>query len=180
MCPRVMDADNGWMEFFEVPSADEALQMPKSKWRIPEPPLDFPRIEPEELDLLLVPCIALDLCRRRCGHGKGFYDRYISRARARAAGAAPCRTVGLGLAEQCLDEVPMDRHDELLDAVIFPDAQAVAEEESEPAALEEDPGSAACCVDDPAGVAAGSTEAPANAAPGEGGDTTAAADADAP
>ena len=35
---------------FEVPSADDALQLPLSKWRIPEPPESFLRVEPNELD----------------------------------------------------------------------------------------------------------------------------------
>ena len=33
-CPIVMDETNGWMEMFEVGGADEALQLPKSKWRL--------------------------------------------------------------------------------------------------------------------------------------------------
>lgn len=32
-------------------------------------------IDPTDLDLLLVPAVALDLARRRCGQGMGFYDR---------------------------------------------------------------------------------------------------------
>merc|ERR1711924_4561 len=39
-CPRVMG--DGWMEMFEVANADDALQLPLSKWKIPEPPLTIP------------------------------------------------------------------------------------------------------------------------------------------
>eukprot|EP00933_Yihiella_yeosuensis_P069922 TRINITY_DN7705_c3_g1_i1.p1 TRINITY_DN7705_c3_g1~~TRINITY_DN7705_c3_g1_i1.p1 ORF type:complete len:211 (+),score=39.45 TRINITY_DN7705_c3_g1_i1:86-718(+) len=127
-CPRVMG--EGWMELFEVKSFDEASNLPLSKWRIPEPPESSPKADPTELDLLLVPAVALDLARRRCGHGCGFYDRYIQRARNRSEkGSLKIRTVGIGLSEQCEDEVPLEDHDELLDAVIFPHSEAFASEE---------------------------------------------------
>merc|ERR1712064_137327 len=102
-CPRVMG--DGWMEFFEVQSADEALQLPLSAWKIPEPPVDSVRADPKELDVIFVPAVAVDLARRRCGHGKGFYDRYLARARQRPADQPPCRAIGISLQEQLLEEV---------------------------------------------------------------------------
>merc|ERR1712048_494122 len=93
-----------------------------------EPPIESPALDPTELDLLLVPAVALDLGRRRCGHGMGFYDRYIARARVRQSDRVAFRTIGLGLSEQREEEVPMEEHDELLDAVLFPDAEAVVPE----------------------------------------------------
>eukprot|EP00434_Breviolum_minutum_P039428 symbB.v1.2.035014.t1/scaffold4629.1/size37219/1 len=131
-CPRVLKAteDEALMDFYQVKDLEEVSTLPLSKWKIPEPPETFPRIDPEKLDLLLVPAVALDLKRRRCGQGMGFYDRYIERARKGAASGHRLRTIGLGLLEQrCPDAVPCDAHDELLDAVIFPDCEAFAEEE---------------------------------------------------
>ncbi|CAK9026737.1 unnamed protein product [Durusdinium trenchii] len=128
-CPRVMKAteSEAWMEFFEVRSLEEASTLPLSKWKIPEPPETFPRIEATDLDLLLVPAVALDLGRRRCGQGMGFYDRYIQRARRdRPPERLPLRTIGIGLLEQRQEEVPCEEHDELLDGVIFPDGSAFA------------------------------------------------------
>jgi len=54
----------------------------------------------------------------------GFYDRYIERMRARPDSANPCYTIGIGLNEQREEEIPSEDHDQLLDAVIFPDAEA--------------------------------------------------------
>eukprot|EP00435_Cladocopium_sp_Y103_P041777 s407_g11.t1 len=129
-CPRVLKAteDEALMEFYEVKNMEEVSSLPLSKWKIPEPPETFPRIEPYDLDLLLVPAVALDLARRRCGQGMGFYDRYIQRARQGTAEKGRLRTIGVALAEQRCEEVPSEAHDELLDAVIFPDCEAFAEE----------------------------------------------------
>mmetsp|Transcript_43992 Transcript_43992/g.116345 ORF Transcript_43992/g.116345 Transcript_43992/m.116345 type:complete len:210 (-) Transcript_43992:16-645(-) len=118
-CPRVMG--DGWMEFFEVQSADEALQLPLSAWKIPEPPVDSVRADPKELDVIFVPAVAVDLARRRCGHGKGFYDRYLVRAREREG---PFHAIGIVLQEQVVEEVVTGEHDELLDGVIAPEVES--------------------------------------------------------
>eukprot|EP00929_Paragymnodinium_shiwhaense_P077791 TRINITY_DN40137_c0_g1_i2.p1 TRINITY_DN40137_c0_g1~~TRINITY_DN40137_c0_g1_i2.p1 ORF type:complete len:264 (+),score=61.20 TRINITY_DN40137_c0_g1_i2:78-869(+) len=129
-CPRVMG--DGHMEMFEVSSYEETKTLPLSNWKIPEPsPETHKLVEATELDFLVVPAVALDLCRRRCGHGMGFYDRYIQRAKARSADRPPLRAVGVGLKEQREAEVPVDDHDVILDGVVFPDDEAIAPEDQE-------------------------------------------------
>lgn len=66
--------------------------------------------------ILLIPLIAFDLEGNRLGYGAGYYDRTISSLRARDGVSA------IGLAYDCqrVDMVPVDAHDQPLDAVLTP------------------------------------------------------------
>ena len=68
-------------------------------------------------DILLVPLLAFDDGCRRLGYGGGFYDRTIAALRARNPGT---RALGLAYAEQRVDRLPVEAHDEPLDAVLTP------------------------------------------------------------
>lgn len=78
------------------------------------------------LDVILAPGVAFDNNAGRLGHGKGYYDRYLSRAEAWAQrqgkGLGPV-CVALGLAQQLLPEgesVPADEDDRVLDGILTP------------------------------------------------------------
>ena len=104
-------------------SLEEARAFPRTKWGIPEPDKATAAhmedaTEASDLSLLLVPAVAFDARCGRLGHGRGYYDAFISRQRALArtggsaggAGGTPARlvVVGLALREQVIDSVPME------------------------------------------------------------------------
>lgn len=66
-------------------------------------------VKPAELDLLLVPLVAFDPYGRRLGHGRGYFDRLLSRG--------PGLKVGLAFEVQRLAAVPVEAHDVGLDLV---------------------------------------------------------------
>lgn len=75
------------------------------------PPEEAPIVEP---DLLIVPLVAFDRRGGRIGQGGGTYDRTIANLRARR------KVFVLGLAYACQEapEIPMEPHDERLDAIL--------------------------------------------------------------
>ena len=64
-----------------------AVPRGKDAWRrgaygIAEPDMDRSEILlPEQVDLVLVPCVAFDRKGNRCGHGAGYYDRFLALCR---------------------------------------------------------------------------------------------------
>lgn len=67
-------------------------------------------VDPDEMELIVVPAVALDRRGNRLGRGKGFYDRLLPQTRA--------TTVGVGFDCQLVDELPVDPFDVPLDLVI--------------------------------------------------------------
>ena len=97
--PKVFGED---MRYFYIYSYEDVAP---GYFNIPEP--DETRNLKEAADetaLLLVPGVAFDKDRHRCGYGKGFYDRYLSRHTQHA-------TVAMALDFQIVETVPSDVYD---------------------------------------------------------------------
>lgn len=68
-------------------------------------------LQPDELDLVLVPCTVFDADCHRVGMGKGYYDRYLPRC---------TNAVKIGIAFECqrVGHAAVDAHDYPLDAFV--------------------------------------------------------------
>lgn len=84
-------------------------------WHIRIPKEPHHRLEPENLDLLLVPGVAFDATGGRLGMGAGYYDRFMHALPQKAR-------IGIAWSVQLSDEgVPMDVHDERVGAIVTND-----------------------------------------------------------
>ena len=84
---------------------------------IPEPARDAPRIEPGEIELALIPALAVDPRGYRIGYGGGYYDRLIPRL------SKAC-TCALAYDFQLISEVP-ELHFDVAVELVVTDARVI-------------------------------------------------------
>lgn len=87
------------------------------KWKILEPPRERwgepgKEVEPEELDLVIVPGVGFSRQGGRMGNGQGYYDRLLERVRPN------CPLIGLGYECQLFDNLIVGPHDVFMDKVV--------------------------------------------------------------
>ncbi|MDD3346060.1 MAG: 5-formyltetrahydrofolate cyclo-ligase [Candidatus Omnitrophica bacterium] len=70
-------------------------------------------LDPEDVDLVIVPGLAFDKHGNRLGRGKGCYDRFLS------ALSGSTRSIGLAFDFQVFPAVPTTKHDVSVNQVIF-------------------------------------------------------------
>ncbi len=86
-----------------VHDLDGPLQVHRHGFLQPHP--KTPQIDPEEIDVLLLPGLAFDLYGNRLGRGAGYFDRLLPRCRDGAT------RVGVVPAELVVDLLPVDDRD---------------------------------------------------------------------
>ncbi len=104
----------GDLELFLLETMDE---LETGMYKILEPKADLrslpaKRIEVDELDLIMVPGVAFDRRGARMGHGFGYYDKLLARARADTP------LVALAFECQLFPEVPTAPHDVFMDKIV--------------------------------------------------------------
>ena len=74
------------------------------------PRLTCPLVEPEALDLALIPCSTGNGAGQRLGYGGGYYDRYLPRTR--------CPKMLLCRYQLVREDIPVEEHDVLMDYLV--------------------------------------------------------------
>lgn len=70
-------------------------------------------VNPEQIDLFLIPALAVDEQGNRLGKGKGFYDRFLSQPLAGKA-------IAVVFDSEVLESIPADHFDIGIDGVVTP------------------------------------------------------------
>ena len=102
------------LALFRMESFDElvirtfGILEPADPWRDREDR----RVDPIELDLIVVPGVAFDCRGGRVGHGKGYYDRLLQQARP------DTMLVALAFECQLVEQIPMHPHDIYMDMIV--------------------------------------------------------------
>jgi len=97
---------------YEVRQVQAAGQLQQANFGILEPDGDSPRVELNQLDLVLLPGVAFDAIGRRLGRGKGYFDRLLAEVRGHKCGVA--------FEWQVVPAVPVEPHDVCLDSLLTP------------------------------------------------------------
>jgi 5-formyltetrahydrofolate cyclo-ligase len=102
------------VELFWLRSMEE---LSIGRYQILEPKIELRalaerRLQPADLDLILVPGVAFDRRGARMGHGFGYYDKLLEHARADAP------LVALAFECQLFPELPTAPHDIFMDKII--------------------------------------------------------------
>ncbi|KAF9233191.1 hypothetical protein BU15DRAFT_54244 [Melanogaster broomeanus] len=124
-----LTSKNGHMDFVRLYSEEDFRTLPTGLWGIPEPTGEWRDHKRQsvldsscdDLDLILLPGVAFDQSLSRLGHGKGYYDRFIS-SYVNATKRPRPLLVALSLQQQLLDagQVPVTEYDWSMDMIITP------------------------------------------------------------
>ncbi|KAJ5722789.1 hypothetical protein N7488_000824 [Penicillium malachiteum] len=114
------------MDMLALESMTEFESLQPDNWGIPSlQPTQVPGrrngLTDNGLDLIVMPGMAFDQEFRRLGHGKGYYDHFLTRYSEQSK-KMPF-LVALSLQEQMIEEVPVMAHDWLIDALVVGDGR---------------------------------------------------------
>ena len=102
--------DDRWLTLHPVDA-----EMERHPYGYEQPVEGSPEVVPSSVDVFCVPGLAFDERGGRLGHGMGYYDRLLSRARPDA------RFVAVTVERRVFPRIPMDRFDVRMHAVVTED-----------------------------------------------------------
>lgn len=86
---------------------------PIEAFDVDEPVLEpYPLVNPNDVDMAVIPLVAFDKWNRRLGYGGGNYDSFLPQLREETL------VVGVGFAEQRVGAVPCEPHDVTLPHIV--------------------------------------------------------------
>ena len=99
--------EKGVMEARQIQGLGELVS---GKYGILAPKLTCPVVEPESLELAVVPCCTGNERGERLGYGGGYYDRYLPKV--------TCPTMLLCRHHLLTEEIPLEEHDLQMDYLV--------------------------------------------------------------
>jgi len=88
-------------------------QLSENQWKILEP-VSGEKTLANEIDVVIVPLLAVDRKGNRVGYGKGFYDKFLAECRS------DCKKIGLSFFEPAEELIPVEAFDKRLDLAVTP------------------------------------------------------------
>lgn len=110
--PKIVDEENGSMEFFRIL---DAADLAPGYRGVPEPPANIGFDGSFDDVYMILPGAVFDSEGRRIGYGRGFYDRYLE-------GREAVFRTGVCFSCQMVEQVPADPWDAVMNRVIRGDA----------------------------------------------------------
>jgi 5-formyltetrahydrofolate cyclo-ligase len=80
------------------------------RYGLSEPSPGAQMIEPENIDLAVIPGMVFDLKGHRIGYGKGYYDKLNKHLN--------CKKISLAYSFQIIDNIPAEKHDQPVNILI--------------------------------------------------------------
>ncbi|KAI4497705.1 hypothetical protein M0802_007245 [Mischocyttarus mexicanus] len=107
------------MEMVKLLSMNDYEKLPLTKWNIKQP--DFSEVRENcfqsgELDLILIPGVAFTYNGKRLGHGKGYYDKFLTDTFQKQQRKP--HLIAIAFNEQIRDNIPTTENDVLLDMIV--------------------------------------------------------------
>jgi len=113
LCVPYIDLNiKGLMHAVQITDIESQLKV--GSYGILEPKDISKKVEPSQIDLIIVPGMAFDMGKRRLGRGAGYYDRYMEGILPTTAKCALC------FDHQIIENVPVEDHDKCMNIIITP------------------------------------------------------------